>query len=357
MSLDIRIASSTKLKQLPPYDELGFGSHTTDHMFIVNYSEESSWHNAQIVPYRKIELDPTALVLHYAQAIFEGLKIYRKNSGCLSAFRPQSNARRLNNSAQIMSMPELPEDTFLQALEKLALIDQRWIPEEPGYSLYVRPTMIATQPTLGVQPSKEYIFYMILTPVPAYYKPDMAGFKLLASHRLSRTSRGDVSDAKTAGNYGKTITALEDAKHKGYDNILWLGGEGNNWIEEAGITNVFVRFKDIVATPPLNGRILPGITRETVVSLLKSRETDVVEKEISISELCDGIDNGSVIEVFMTGTATVVAPVMTINFKGVDHNLTPCDQPVSRWLYQTISDIQSGEQEDRMGWMHDIKDV
>ncbi len=351
MSIEIKVRRSDTLKSKPDLAELDFGSHTTDHIFIAEYHKQSGWKNARVEPYCKISLDPTALVFHYAQAIFEGIKLYIQTDGKLAAFRPEENARRMNESARKMAMPDIPADLFLQGLNQLALIDSHWLPDKPGFTLYVRPVMIATQAILGVQASEEYLFYMVLTPVKPYYKPGQKGMNLLAINDKSRSSPGDVSDAKTAGNYGKTIRVLRDVKEAGFDNMLWLGGEGNRWVEEAGITNVFVRFEDHIATPPLNGRILAGITRDTVIQLLRQRGDTVVEKEIDINKLCSAIDNGEVIEAFVTGTATTVAPIDSITFNDRKYKLASIKNSLANLLYFRIQDIQNGTSSDKNSWM------
>ncbi|RBW52410.1 branched-chain amino acid aminotransferase [Marinobacter sp. F3R11] len=355
MTYHIIVEPTSTPKSLPEYHELQFGSHISDHMFMVNYTSQTGWHNPRVIPYQKIALEPTALVFHYAQSIFEGLKIFRRKDGHIGLFRPQKNAQRLNASAAKMAMPELPEDLFLDGLKKLVEIDSRWVPDRKGFSLYARPVMIATEPALGVRAAEQYLFYIILTPVPSYYNPDLPGYKLTASRKRSRSALADVSDAKTAGNYGKTLRSLEQEQESGYNNILWLGGEACKFIEEAGITNVFVRYGNTLATPPLNGRILPGITRESVITLLRDQGFEVLEREIEINELTRAIENDQVQEVFLTGTATVVAPVDTIEFEDRKYKLPELKSSTAAWLFDTITSLQNGSTSDPYGWTETLE--
>ena len=340
-------------KEKPDLNLIGFGTHTTDHMFLVEFSKEKGWYNARISPYAKLEIDPSAMALHYAVSIFEGLKVYKQKGGGLAAFRPLENALRLNRSAQLMAMPKLPTSLFLDGLKRLVEIDQSWVPERDGYALYVRPVMISTQATLGVSKSSEFLFYIILTPSPPYYKKGAIGFNLLASPALSRSEGYSVASSKTAGNYGKLVPPQESAKSDGFDNILWLGGKNHNYIEEAGITNVFVVKHDKVITPPLNGQILSGITRDSVIELLKERNIIVKQHDIDIETLCTEIENGSATEAFLTGTATVIAPVRSIYFNDSEF-LFKTAPKLATSLYQELVDIQSGNIEDKFGWRYPL---
>ena len=231
-------------------------------MFLCDYHAGRGWVDPRVVPYGPIVMDPAALVLHYGQALFEGLKAYRQPDGGVALFRADRNASRFTASAARMAMPELPEALFLDAVRRLVKVDADWVPGEPGTSLYVRPVMVANEPALAVRRAEHFVFYILLSPVAALYQPGRPAYKLLVSEEYSRSSNGGSGAAKTSGNYGQTIVALEGARAQGYDNILWLDGAYREYIEEAGITNIFVAGRDSVITPPLNGRILPGVTRD-----------------------------------------------------------------------------------------------
>jgi len=351
MSIAISIASTLKAK--PVNQDLGFGTHVSDHMFLVNYSEGRGWHSPRIEPYGPLEFDPRALAIHYGGSIFEGLKIYKQADGGLALFRPSYNANRLNASADLVALPQLPADIFIEGLVSLVRQDSDWAPEDKSYTLYARPVLMASEPVLGVQRPQECVFYIILTPTPPYYREDQPGFRLLADKSFSRGSPYSVAASKTAGNYAKMIVPMEQARAQGFDNILWLGGEDQNLIEEAGITNVFVAYKDRVATPPLNGQILAGATRDSAITLLRDHGKPVEETPVTIEALCAGIAAGEVSEVFLTGTATVVAPVASITFEGKDYAL-PEARPIATELYKTLTGIQSGEIADTHGWLHHV---
>ncbi|MEM1301536.1 MAG: branched-chain amino acid aminotransferase [Pseudomonadota bacterium] len=351
--MNIAVSTQSPVSAKPLGKNLGFGTHATDHLFVVNYSDERGWYAPRVEPYGPIDVDPRALAIHYGSAIFEGLKIYRQPDGGLALFRPDYNANRLNTSAALVALPELPTDIFLDGLIAVVRKDAAWAPQDTDYTLYARPVMMATEPILGVQRPKECVFYIILTPTPPYYREDQPGFKLLADKKLSRGSTYSVAASKTAGNYAKMIVPMEDARKRGFDNILWLGGEGQNLIEEAGITNVFVVYDDHIATPPLDGQILPGATRDSAITLLRGQDKTVVEKEISIEDLCRDIRQGRVTEVFLTGTATVVAPVASITYEDEAVDLGP-DSPVAKRLYQTLTGIQGGTLPDPYGWLHHV---
>jgi len=349
MNIDIQIAEARRIQ--PAMDEVQFGSHVSDHMFLAEYEAGRGWHSPRVQPYGQFQLDPRALVLHYGQSVFEGLKAYRQADGGIALFRPESNAARLNASCQRMAMPALPGALFIEGLKRLIALEDAWVPATQGAALYARPIMFACEPVLGVRRSASYQFCIMLCPVPPYFQPGDPPLKLLAREDCARTAQGGCGDAKTSANYGQTIVALEGARAAGYDNLLWLDAAEHRYIEEVGITNVFVRYGDKVVTPPLSGRILPGITRDSVIRLLRSQGEQVDEREIAIEALLAGIDGGQVLEIFLTGTATIVAPVKEIGFRGRRHPFVPAPDSMATRLYRQLTAIQHGTAVDEFGWM------
>lgn len=356
MGLTWKIEQTTSKKEKPPEDQLGFGKYYTDHMFIMNYTEGKGWHDPRIVPYQPISLDPAAKVFHYGQTIFEGLKAYRAEDGRILLFRPDKNFERMNRSNERMSVPPIDEDVALEALQKLVAIDQDWIPTEPGTSLYIRPYVIATEPALGVNPSQEYLFMIIMSPVGAYYSEGFNPVKIYVESNYVRAVRGGVGQAKTAGNYAGALKAQEEAKEKGYTQVLWLDGVHLKYVEEVGSMNVFFKIAGTVYTPALNGSILDGITRRSIIEMLESWNILVVEKTISIEELVAAIREGTLEEAFGTGTAAVVSPVGELYYKG--EKLVIQDGKtgeLSRKLFDTLTGIQYGKLEDTFGWTMQVK--
>ena len=354
--MKISIRSTDSPRAIPAINDVQFGSHASDHIFVAEYNNESEWHSARIVPFSDFHLDPRALVLHYGQSVFEGLKAYRQEGGNIALFRPEKNAERLNASCARMGMPRLPPALFLDGLQQLVKLEIDWIPSSLGAALYARPIMFANEPILGVRRASSYIFCIMMCPVPPYYRPGDAPLKLLAREDVARTTRGGCGDAKTSANYGQTIVPLEEARRQGYDNLLWLDAERHQLIEEAGITNVFVRYADGVATPPLSGRILPGVTRASVIQLLHHQSIEVKEREIGIEELMADIEHHRVQEMFLTGTATVVAPVEEVGFRGRRFKIStsPVSSRLSDHLYRSLTDIQYGRSPDHFGWMRSV---
>lgn len=349
----ISFSFADKMKPKPESESIGFGTHETDHIFITEYVEGIGWHKSRIEPYSGLTLDPRALAFHYGCSIFEGLKIYPQLDGTLAVFRPDKNAARLNQSAELVALPNLPPEIFLEGLCELVKADASWISDDPNIGLYARPVMLGSEAVLGVQRPKRCLFFILLTPTATYYKQGQPGFRLYADRSLSRGGNYSVASSKTAGNYGKMVVPTEQVRAKGYDNILWLGGPEHVNIEEAGITNVFVVYNDKIVTPPLNGRILPGVTRDSIISLIAADGSDVHEEETDIRQLCDQIKSGQVQEVFLTGTATTVAPVQSIHFEGVDYQLKGKTVFASS-LFQRLSDIQHGRIPDTNGWLLNV---
>ncbi len=351
--MEIKVTKSTTLGQKPrPADsELGFGKYTTDHIFLLDYTSSSGWHNARIEPYQELRLDPTAMVLHYNQEIFEGLKAYHLPDGGIALFRPEKNIERMNASARRMVMPELDPDLFLRAMKELILLDRSWIPTLVGTSFYIRPTMIATEPALGVRPADEYLFFIVLCPVGAYYREGFNPTRIYVSDEYMRAAPGGVGEAKTSGNYGPTLFVSKQAAQKGYTQVLWLDAQKRKYVEEVGTSNIFFVIDDELVTPPLGGTILAGVTRDSVLQLARHWGLTVTERPISIDEVIRGCQSGAVTEAFASGTAAVISPVGEIGYKGQDFRVADGQVgELSQKLYDVITGIQYGYSEDPFGW-------
>ena len=351
--MEIRVTKSTTVGQKPrPQDaELGFGKYTTDHMFLMNYTDGKGWHDGRIETYGFLSLDPAAMVFHYSQEVFEGLKAYYLEDGGIGLFRPEKNIERMNSSARRMVMPELDPDLFLRAMKELILLDRQWLPQSEGTSLYIRPTMIASEPALGVRPAKEYLFFIILGPVGAYYPEGFSPTKIYVSDKYVRAAQGGVGETKTSGNYGATLYVQREASQKGYNQVLWLDAIERKYVEEVGTSNIFFLINDELVTPPLGGTILPGITRDSVLRLASHWGMNAVERPISIQEVIEGCKSGSLKEMFATGTAAVISPVGLICYKGEDFNIAEGQTgELSKKFYDEITGIQYGRREDPFGW-------
>ena len=350
--LDIRIEKTTQPKEKPAAGQkLGFGKIFTDHMFVMNYTEGKGWHDPRIVPFQRISLSPAAMVYHYGQEMFEGLKAYKNPDGNVYLFRPDMNAKRTNSSNDRLVIPRLPEEDFVQAVSAVVDVDRDWIPTEPGTSLYIRPFIIATDEFLGVAPSKTYLFMIILSPSGAYYESGLAPVGIWIEDEYVRAVRGGIGYAKTGGNYAASLIAQQKAHDAGYSQVLWLDGVDRKYIEEVGAMNIFFKIDGKIVTPALNGSILPGITRNSVIELCKKWGYTVEERKISVDELIEAQKNGKLEEVFGTGTAAVISPVGKLRY--MDDVMTIGDGqtgPVSLKLYETITGIQLGKLPDEMGW-------
>lgn len=352
MLQSLKIELTKAKKQKPAADQLGFGNHFTDHMFIMDYSVDIGWHHSRIIPYQPIVLDPAAKVFHYGQTIFEGLKAYKTEDGRVLLFRPQKNIQRMNRSNERLSVPELDVELTIDALKQLLAVDQDWIPTAPGTSLYIRPFVIATQPALGVAPSTHYQFIIIMSPVGAYYTEGVNPVKIFVESEYVRSVKGGVGEAKTAGNYAAGLKAQEIAKEKGYSQVLWLDGVHRKYIEEVGSMNVFFKINGTVHTPMLNGSILDGVTRNSIIQLLKHWSISIEERPISIEELYEASRKGELEEAFGTGTAAVISPIGELNWQDekliINGGLTG---ELSKKLYDTLTGIQMGKVRDPFGWM------
>lgn len=352
--MEIKITKTTSPKA-KPQGKLGFGKVFTDHMFVMNYTEGQGWHDARIVPYAPLTLDPSAMVFHYGQEMFEGLKAYRGKDGKARLFRPDMNAKRTNATNKRLCIPQLPEEDFVEAVRAIVEVDQDWIPEEDGTSLYIRPFIIATDEFLGVAPSKTYLFIIILSPSGAYYESGLAPVGIWIEDDYVRAVRGGMGFAKTGGNYAASLAAQVKAHDDGYSQVLWLDGVERKYIEEVGAMNIFFKIDGKIVTPMLNGSILPGITRNSVIEVCKSWGYEVEERKISVDELLDAQKTGKLEECFGTGTAAVISPVGKLRYK--DDVMTINNNEigeVSQKLYDTITGIQWGKVEDTFGWTMDV---
>lgn len=348
--LDIKI-TKTNTPKAKPEGALGFGKIFTDHMFIMNYTEGRGWHDARIEPFADLTMSPASMVFHYGQEMFEGLKAYRGENGETYLFRPDMNAKRTNDTNDRLCIPHLPEEDFVQAVKAIVKVDEDWVPSEPGTSLYVRPFIIATDPFLGVSPSKTYLFIIILSPSGAYYASGLQPVGIWIEDDYVRAVRGGMGFAKTGGNYAASLAAQVKAHDAGYSQVLWLDGVERKYIEEVGAMNIFFKIDGKIVTPKLNGSILPGITRNSVLQLCRAWGMDVEERLVSVEELLEAQHNGKLEEVFGTGTAAVISPVGKLRYK--DDVMQIGDGsigPVSQKLYDTITGIQLGKIADEFGW-------
>jgi branched-chain amino acid aminotransferase len=350
--MELTVTEAEKLKEKPDQSKLGFGTIFSDHMFSMDYTPDKGWHAFRIAPYAPMALEPSTMFLHYAQGAFEGLKAYRTDSGNIQLFRPQENFKRLNRSCRRMCIPEIDEDFALDVLKKLLTIEKDWVPGQPETSLYIRPTIIAMDPYIGVRASYTYRFFIILSPVGAYYPEGFSPVKIQVTSDYVRAVRGGVGEAKTPGNYAASILAAEKAHKEGYSQVLWLDGVEQKYLEEVGSMNIFFVIEDEIVTPELNGSILPGITRDSVIKLAKHWNDKVSEKKISIDELMQAHASGKLQEIFGAGTAAVISPVGEIKYG--DQVITIAGGevgPVARKYYNAITDIQYGKAEDPLGWI------
>lgn len=355
--MDIQVIKKAPdlLKPKPDENSLGFGQHMADHMFVMMYDAKTGWHDPVIKPYQNFSLDPAAMVLHYGQAIFEGLKAYRGRDDKIFLFRPTDNLKRMNVSAARMCMPELPTDTVYSALKKLVDLDKDWVPRAEGATLYIRPTMIATEAGLGVRPARQYIFFIINCPVGAYYPEGFNPVKIFVTDKYVRAVAGGVGNVKTAGNYAASIMAAVEAQKMGYTQVLWLDAVQRKYIEEVGTMNIFFLIDDELITPPLTGSILPGITRDSVLRLTKDWGLKVSEKKITIDEVLTANEKGSLQEIFGTGTAAVISPVGELNYKGrictINQGKTG---ELARILFDELQAIQNGIKQESYGWVVEV---
>ncbi len=348
----------TKNPKEKPADQskLGFGRIFTDHMYVMDYHEGQGWHDPKIIPYQPISLEPSAMVFHYAQEMFEGLKAYHTPDGRVLLFRPDRNIQRAENSCKRLCIPPVPQDDFLNALKTLVRVEKDWIPTTPGTSLYIRPFIIATDESLGVHPSHSYKFIIILSPSGAYYASGLNPVKIWIEDDYVRAVRGGIGEAKAGGNYAASLKAQVKGEAGGYAQVLWLDGVERKYIEEVGSMNIFFKIAGKVVTPQLNGSILPGVTRATCLDLCRSWGMEVEERRVSVEELVAAARDGSLEECWGSGTAAVISPVGTLRYENDVMEISGGGiGPVSQRLYDTVTGIQTGKLEDTHGWTVEVK--
>jgi branched-chain amino acid aminotransferase len=334
----------------------GFGQHFTDHMVCIRWDRKHDWHDAAVEPYRAIELDPAAMVLHYAQAIFEGLKAYRHPDGSIQSFRPEANAARFRSSSRRLAMPELPDELFMASLRELIAVDERWVPEQDEESLYLRPVMISTERGLGVRPAAEYLYYLIASPAGPYFASGIKPVSVWLSHEYVRAAPGGTGAAKFAGNYAASLVAQAQAAEQGCDQVVWLDAVERRWVEEMGGMNLFFVFGSgdgaRLVTPELSGALLPGITRDSLLMLAADLGYAVEERRISTEEWEKKVESGELTEVFACGTAAVITPVGSV--KHADGGFTiggGAAGAVTMRLREALTRIQRGLAPDTHGWL------
>ncbi|MBM3262154.1 MAG: branched-chain amino acid aminotransferase [candidate division Zixibacteria bacterium] len=350
--MEISVTLGPRGRQPRPADsELGFGNYFTDHMFLMDYTPERTWHDARIVPYGPLALDPAALVLHYNQEVFEGTKAYLQPDGGIALFRPYSNIERMNRSLARMVMPQLNAEDFLHAMKELVRTDRSCFPTSPGTALYLRPTTIATEASIMVRASKNYLFFIIISPVGAYFKEGLRATRIYVSDEYVRSAKGVAGSTKTSGNYGPTLMVAQDAMAKGYAQVLWLDAMEHRYVEEVGQSNIFFLFDDELVTPPLTGTILPGVTRDSVIQLARHWGIKVAERPVAIDEVVEGCASGRLKEAFAAGTAAVISPIGGLGYKGHDNTVgNGATGPLASRFYEEITGIQTGRREDPFGW-------
>jgi branched-chain amino acid aminotransferase len=338
----------------PADADLGFGRHFTDHLFRADWAEGPGWHGARVGPYGALSLDPATSALHYGQSIFEGLKVFRQPGGGLALFRPWAHAERFARSAARLAMPPLDPGLLLDGVRALVREDASWMPSAPGTAIYVRPVMFATEPFLGVRAAHGYAVLVFLSPVGGYFAAERP-LRLWVERERARAARGGIGAAKASANYVASLLPAEEAKARGFDQVLWLDAAERRWLEEIGTMNVFVRLGETLVTPPLSGTILAGVTRDSVITLARQRGVTVEERPISLEELQAAHGAGRLREVFGTGTAAVVSPVGVLSYRGhetqVNGNRTG---PLAKRLYNVLTRLQHGEEEDKWGWVERI---
>ena len=353
--LDIKYEYAVNKKEKPDMNNLGFGKYYTDHMFMMDWYRDKGFVDAKIIPYAPISFDPAALVLHYAQETFEGLKAYKTKDNRILLFRPDMNAKRFQNSNKRLCMPEVPIEDFIQAINDLVKLDSDWIPTLPNTSLYIRPFMFAYQPKLGVHDADHYKFMVILSPVGSYYKEGLKPVKIYVEDELVRAVKGGTGFAKCGGNYAASILAQIEAEKKGYSQVLWLDGVHHKYVEEVGTMNAMFVIDGKIITAPLEGSVLPGVTRDSIITLLKSKGYTVEERHLSIDELIEASKAHKLTEAFGTGTAAVISPIGTLAYKDEVFFHSDSIGNISQMLYDTLTQIQNGIIEDKFNWTYEVK--
>lgn len=351
--MEIKITKTAAPKEKPDSSTLGFGKIFTDHMFMMDYSDGLGWHDARIVPFANLSLHPASTVLHYGSEIFEGLKAYRRADGKVQLFRPMENIRRMNNSAERLCLPQIPEEDALQLLHTFVDVEKEWTPSAPGTSLYIRPFMFGNDENLGVHAVRNATFVIIASPVGSYYAEGINPVKIMIEDEDVRAVKGGTGYAKCGGNYAASNRAGQRAEQKGYSQVLWLDGVNRKYIEEVGAMNVMFKINGEIVTPELTGSILPGITRKSCIELLKAEGFKVSERLLSVDELGDALENGTLEEAWGCGTAAVVSPIGELCYKDVKYAINDGKiGELTQKLYDTLTGIQWGTEEDKYGWTY-----
>ena len=355
--MNISITKTACPKEKPDSSTLGFGKIFTDHMFMMDYNSEKGWYNARIIPFAPIALHPASTVLHYGSEIFEGLKAYRRADGKVQLFRPMENIRRLNNSAERLCLPQIPEEDALEALTAFVQCEQDWTPSAPGTSLYLRPFLYGNDETLGVHAVHNATFVIIASPVGSYYKEGINPVKIMIEDQDVRAVRGGTGYTKCGGNYAASLRAGEAAAKKGYVQVLWLDGVERKYVEEVGAMNVMFKVGGKVITPELSGSILPGVTRKSCIDLIRSWGIEVEERLITAEELFEAAENGTLEEAWGCGTAAVISPIGSMGWEDKKISINEGKiGPTAQKLYDTLYGIQSGKVEDSLGWTFKVCD-
>lgn len=347
--IDIQKTHSSKINDVD-FENLIFGRVFTDHMFICDYND-GKWQTPKVMPYQPITLEPSAGVFHYGQAVFEGMKAYKDNESQIWLFRPEENHSRINKSAKRLAIPEFPKDYFFKGLETLLRLDANWIKPGLGNSLYIRPFVISTQPSVSASPSDSYRFFIICSPVSAYYSGDV---RVLFAQQFSRSANGGTGYAKAAGNYAAQFYPTELAKQKGYNQIVWTDANTHEYLEEAGTMNIFFRIGDQLITTPTNDRILDGITRKSIIKLAEDNGIEVDVRPVTVREIIDAANNGTLKEVFGTGTATVVNPIIGFSYDNIEYDLPKLEQPYASQFKDKLIAIQYNQADDPYGWRYKV---
>lgn len=353
--MEIRFEERKDLKEKPT-GELGFGKYQTDYMFVMDYDEGQGWHDARIVPYGPIEFDPASMVLHYAQETFEGMKAYKAKDGRILLFRPEMNARRFINSNKRLSMPIIEENDFVQAVEEIVRVEKDWIPTGEGESLYIRPYMFATEKAIGVHPSHSYKFIIICSPVGAYYPEGVNPVKIYVEDEFVRATVGGTGFTKCGGNYAGSLAAQVKAEALGYTQVLWLDGVERKYVEEVGSMNVMFEIDDTIITAPTEGTVLPGVTRDSILHILRDWGYKVEERHLAIENLMKAGHDGTLQEAWGTGTAAVISPIGELYYKGDVVQINDFKTgSLTQKIYDTLTGIQWGDLPDTYGWTHEVK--
>lgn len=349
--MKISVVRTPHPKPLPGTSALGFGRHLGDHMFMMNYDRERGWSNPRVEPYHAMGIEPANLTLHYGQTIFEGLKAFHWEDGSVVLFRPEDHIERFRRSAKRLCMPDFDPDLMLKAFKTLVDVDRLWVPSGRGTALYLRPTVIAADNALGVRPSKDYTLFIVTSPVGSYYAKGMAPTRILVEDGYSRAALGGLGEAKTGANYAASLLAAEEAKARGFDQVLWLDSKTHSYVEEVGTMNIFFVIDGTLITPPLGGTILDGITRRTVITLAKEWNVPFEERRISMEEIAAAYDAGTLQEIFGSGTAATISPVGELFYQDRSLTVTETADSLRSRFYNAITAIQYGEVEDTHGWI------